>query len=65
MMESIIVLIIYVVGVCMAYRQLLRWNDGAATQVEEYQMLFMFSLLSWLIYPLYGIVWLLRKYGED
>ena len=63
-MESIIVLIVYIVGVYIAYRQLLRWNDGAATQ-EEYQMLFMFSLLSWLIYPLYGIVWLYRKYGEE
>ena len=63
-MESIIVLIVYIVGVYMAYRQLLRWNDGAATQ-EEYQILFMFSLLSWLIYPLYGIVWLYRKYGEE
>ena len=64
MMESIIVLIVYIVGVCMAYRQLLCWNDGAATQ-EEYQMLFMFSLLSWLIYPLYGIVLLHRKYGKE
>ena len=64
-MTTFITLAIYIVGVWMAYNQIQRWNDHEITDKDEYQTLFMLSMLSWAIYPLYGLVWLIKKGREE
>ena len=49
----------------MAYNQIQRWSDHEITEKDEYQTLFMLSMLSWAIYPLYGLVWLIKKGREE
>ena len=64
-MAAIIVLIIYVIGVWVAYFQLCRWSDASDYDEDGYQILFMLSTLSWAVYPIYGIIWILDKVKED
>ena len=64
-MTTFIILAIYIVGVWMAYNQIQRWSDHEVTDKDEYQTLFMLSMLSWAIYPLYGLVWLIKKGREE
>lgn len=64
-MAAIIVLTIYIVGVYVAYFQVQKWADHEVQDKDEYQMLFMLSLLSWLVYPLYVVVWIIRKEQEE
>ena len=59
-----IAIVIYAAGVYMAYFQIQRWGEAEITKVEDWHTLFRLSLLSWLIYPLYGVVQLFRKYGD-
>ena len=64
-MTTFITLAIYIVGVWMAYNQIQRWSDHEITEKDEYQTLFMLSMLSWAVYPLYGLVWLIKKAREE
>lgn len=64
-MTTLIVLIIYIVGVYAAYVQLQKWANHRLMDEDEYQALFVFSLFSWLVYPIYGIIWIFRKDEED
>ena len=64
-MSTFITLAIYILGVWSAYFQLQRWNKKDLSTNEEYQTLFMLSMLSWAIYPIYGLVWLFRKASEE
>ena len=64
-MTTFIILAIYIVGVWVAYNQIQRWSDHEITEKDEYQTLFMLSMLSWAIYPLYGLVWLIKKGREE
>lgn len=63
-MTTFITLAIYIVGVWMAYNQIQRWSDHEVTEKDEYQTLFMLSMFSWLIYPLYALVRIYKKCGE-
>lgn len=63
-METIIVLALYIIGVYVAYFQIQRWADHEVTEHDEYQLLFILSLASWLIYPVYVLVSLIRKARE-
>lgn len=64
-MNTLIVLLIYIVGVYAAYFQLQKWATCKVTEDDEYQVLFMVSLLSWFVYPLYWGLWLYRNLMED
>jgi bacteriorhodopsin len=64
-MMTFTVLAIYILGVIMAFYQLQEWHKEEARNIKEFQTLFMLSMLSWLIYPIYGVVWLIKNYGED
>lgn len=64
-MMTLIVLLVYVSGVYLAYYQIQKWADHDVKEGEEYQTLHMLSLLSWLIYPIYGLVWIFRKCREE
>lgn len=60
----IFILAIYIVGVYVAYFQIQRWADHKIAGDDEYQTLFMLSLTSWFIYPIYGLVSLFKKCRE-
>ena len=64
-MTEFIVLILYVWGVYTAYFQLQKWAEHKPISEEEYQTLFTLSLLSWLVYPLYGIIYLFKECEGD
>ena len=64
-MTTFIILAIYIIGVWAAFFQLQRWNQKEVKDGDEHQTLFILSMLSWLIYPLYGLVWLIRKGKEE
>lgn len=64
-MDTLIILAVYILGVYTAYFQLQKWADHKVTDTDEYQTLFMLSLISWLIFPIYGIVCLIRKVKEE
>lgn len=64
-MITFIVLAIYILGVYTAYFQVQKWADHEVKEHDEYQMLFLVSLLSWLVYPLYALVHIFRNYGEE
>ena len=64
-MTTFITLSIYIIGVWVAFFQLQHWSQKKVKDGDEYQTLFMLSMLSWLIYPLYGLVWLIRKGKEE
>ena len=64
-MMTIIVLLVYIVGVYMAYFQIQRWAGHKLGDWDEYEAVFTFSLFSWLVYPIYGVVWLINKSQEE
>ena len=64
-MSTLIVLIVYIAGVHTAYFQLLKWADHPISSTDEFRQIFQVSLLSWFIYPVYGLVWLLNKCEEE
>ena len=64
-MITFITLAIYIIGVWAAHYQLLRWSDTEITSTDECQILFTWSMLSWLIYPSYGILWLIKSFKEE
>lgn len=64
-MNTFLTLAVYIVGVYVAYFKIQKWADHKVTKEDEYQTLFILSLLSWLVYPLYGIAYLIRKYKEE
>ena len=64
-MTTFIVMAIYILGVYIAFFQLQKWADHEVKEHDEYQVLFMLSLLSWLIYPLYWIVSIFKNCGEE
>jgi putative copper export protein len=64
-MITFIVMAIYIVGVYMAYFQIQKWTGHKITEDDEYQTLFLFSLFSWLVYPIYGLIWVIKKDEED
>lgn len=64
-MITLIVLAIYILGVYVAYFQIQKWVTHEMSKAEEYQVGFVLSLLSWLVFPFYWIVWLVHKYKEE
>jgi len=64
-MTSFIILAIYIVGILVAFQQIKHWNENEITSLDEYQVLFILSMLSWLIYPIYVFAWLISKVRED
>lgn len=64
-MTALVIAILYIVGVWVAFLQMRLWSDTKALEGEDHLVLFMCSLISWGIYPLYGLVWLINKIGED
>jgi hypothetical protein len=65
MINTLIVLAVYILGVYIAYFQLQKWAGHKVSNNDEYQTLFVLSLISWLIFPIYGIVCLIRKTEEE
>ncbi len=63
--ETLIILAIYVIGVYLAYFNLIKWCKNKPKEEEEYNILFTLSLISWLIFPIYLIIWAINKAGED
>ena len=63
-MGTLLALIIYIAGVYIAYFQIQKWAEHKITEDEEYQTLFMFSLFSWLVYPIYGLIRVIKKNKE-
>ena len=63
--SSFIIMAIYISGIWAAYFQLHHWNGEDIDTDKEYQTLFMLSMLSWMIYPIYGFVWLVHKTSEE
>ena len=64
-MVTFIVLAVYIVGVYLAYFQVQKWADHEITEVDECQTAFMLSLLSWMVYPLYGLACIIRNAREE
>lgn len=62
---TIIVLAAYLAGVWVAYFQLLRWHGKKTSCIHEAQVLFMLSMLSWFIYPVYWMAWLIKCDREE
>lgn len=65
-MITLIILAIYILGVYTAYFQMPKLTDHKVANEDEYQALFTLSLFSWLIFLIYGIVYVIRKAkGEE
>ena len=64
-LEIFIALAIYILGVYIAFFQIQRWSDHEITVDDEHQMLFMLSMFSWLVFPIYGFIALTKKLEED
>lgn len=64
-MTTVFVLFIYIIGIWISYFQIQKWSDEEVKSREDFQTVLLLSLLSWGIYPLYGIVWLIKKIKED
>lgn len=62
---TFITLVVYVLGVYVAYFQIQEWTKHEAVSEYDYQTLFLLSLFSWLIYPIFGLVWLFKKIQEE
>jgi hypothetical protein len=65
MINTLIVLAVYILGVYIAFFQLQKWAGHKVGNNDEYQTLFVLSLISWLIFPIYGVVCLIRKAEEE
>lgn len=55
-MTTIAFILLYALGVFLSYTILLEWNKESMHEPEDYQNLFMLSLLSWGAFILYGII---------
>ena len=62
---TFITLVVYILGVYIAYFQIQKWTEHEAISEYDYQTLFLLSLFSWLIYPIFGLVWLFKKIQEE
>jgi hypothetical protein len=64
-MKELVILIIYACGVYMAYFHLQSWAERKSATPEEFHTVFQLSLLSWLVYPLYGLMYLFKECEGD
>ena len=65
-MVTLIVLVLYIIGTWTAYEQLIDWSNGTLSKEEDYRKVFLLSSLSWLLFPLYGLLCIIRKVeGEE
>lgn len=55
-MTTFAFILLYALGVFVSYNIILTWNKGSMRVPEDYQNLFMLSLLSWGAFILYGII---------
>jgi hypothetical protein len=63
---TLIVLVLYIIGTWTAYEQLIDWSNGTLSEEEDYRKVFLLSSLSWLLFPLYGLLCIIRKVeGEE
>ena len=62
-MMTFVALVLYITGVYTVYFQMQRWSDDLITK-EDYDSLFRISLLSWLVFPLYILVIIIKKEEE-
>lgn len=65
MIETVIILAIYIIGVYFSFLKLWDWNKGEIYKPEDIQMLHAFSLLSWMAFVFYGIISLLNESDES
>lgn len=57
------IVIFWAVGVVIAVVQILGWSQrGLVDPNITYVRAVLYGLLSWLIYPVYGVTWLMRKF---
>lgn len=59
-MTTFAAILLYALGVFIAYIILQEWNRDDLKRPEDYQNLFVFSLLSWGAFLVYGIIYLLN-----
>lgn len=59
-MTTFAAILLYALGVFIAYIILQEWNRDDLEHPEDYQNLFVFSLLSWGAFLVYGIIYLLN-----
>ena len=64
-MVTFVVLALYIMGVYTAYHQIQRWAEHDFTTKEDFYSLFKASLLSWVVYPLYGLAYLFKECEGD
>ena len=64
-MITLIVLAVYILGEYTAYHKIQKWSDFSPSDAEDMDTLFMASLLSWVVFIIYGIVWLMHKVQEE
>lgn len=59
----LVVLIVYLIGVYVAFAQLLKWASSQDICISgvEYLVLFIYSWLSWAIYIVLFLRWLTHK----
>ncbi len=53
--------IIWIIGVIVAWFQIRHWNQDSLLAKDDYLIAGILSLLSWGIYPIYGIEWLTNR----
>lgn len=64
-MTTLIVLVIYIIGACLAHDRIMAWRmDGIVIKTEDCKNLFLVSMFSWAAFILYGIVKLFNDYEE-
>lgn len=61
MAEIIAAVLIYIIGVIVAYSQILEWANRKIESEEDSETVHLLSLLSWLVYPAYWLTQIVRK----
>ena len=64
-MTTFAAILLYALGVFIAYIILQEWNRDDLKRPEDYQNLFVFSLLSWGAFLVYGIIYLLNDSDDS
>ena len=64
-MDVILGILIYLAGILVAYNQIPNWCDHKITTEDDYYKLFLLSLLSWSVFPIYLIVYIANKAEEE
>lgn len=61
-----LIILIWLIGVFVAWFQIKYWNrDYNISEPEDYRVLTLLSLLSWLIYPIYTFEWFVEHINNE